>query len=144
MAVPCIRLRRSRFLRRASDGQFASRILRSDFAPMDESVPVIVLVTFADMEGARCFSEMAVSEQLAACVNLFPGVESIYRWNNAVERSQEVSGVVKTTEAQLDALEKRYREMHSYEVPEFLVLPVLGGGADYITWLTDSVSRKLS
>lgn len=111
---------------------------------MDENAPVIVLVNFSSIEEARFFSEAAVAEHLAACVNLFPGVESIYRWNNAVERSQEVSGVVKTTEARLEELEKRYRELHSYEVPEFLVIPVMGGGADYLNWLTDSVAKQSS
>lgn len=108
---------------------------------MGPDAAVVVLVTFATLEEARSFSKAAVSARLAACVQLHPGVESIYRWNGAVEHSEEVSGVVKTTRGALQALEDCYRSMHSYEVPEFLVLPVDGGGKLYLEWLRESVSR---
>jgi len=107
---------------------------------MDENGPVLVLVTFGSLDEARKFSEAAISQQLAACVNLFPNVESIYRWNGAVECAKEVAGVVKTMRSSLGALEAFYRAAHSYEVPEFLILPVSGGGADYLAWLRGAVA----
>jgi periplasmic divalent cation tolerance protein len=107
---------------------------------MGEDAPVVVLVTFANMEEARAFSKAAVSERLASCVQLHPRVESTYRWNGAVGQSEEVAGVVKTTSSALGGLEERYRSMHSYEVPEFLVLPVEGGSSDYLKWLRESVA----
>ncbi len=109
---------------------------------MDENGPVLVLVTFGSLDEARKFSEAAVSQQLAACVNLFPNVESIYRWNDAMERATEVAGVIKTMRGRLGALEECYRAVHSYEVPEFLILPVSGGGEDYLAWLRGAVANR--
>ena len=107
---------------------------------MEENPPVLVLVTFGNIEEARHFARRAVSERLAACVNLFPQMESIYRWNGSVESAGEIGGIVKTTRNCLQPLESCYRSMHSYAVPEFLVLSVSGGGADYLKWLAESVS----
>jgi len=99
-------------------------------------------MTFADLAEARRVSEALVGEQLAACINLLPGVESIYRWKGKVELAQEVGAVVKTTEGCLAALESRYKALHSYETPEFLVLPVEGGSLEYLNWLNQSVVGK--
>ena len=107
---------------------------------MAEDAPVLVLVTFGGPEEARSFANAAVSRQLAACVNLFPQVESIYLWKGGVERAEEVAGVIKTTRHRLEELEACYRALHSYEVPEFLILPVDGGSPDYLKWLRGSVS----
>jgi len=113
-----------------------SRSLHSDSG----ADPVVVLVTFADIAEARSISNALVEERLAACVNLHPGVESIYRWDENIEKAAEVAGVVKTTRARLTETETRYRELHSYDVPEFLVLGVASGGAAYLDWLARSVS----
>ena len=82
----------------------------------------VVLCTFPDLEQARQIGAALVERQVAACVNLLPGVESIYRWEGKVERAGEVLAILKTT--RYDELEAAIRELHPYEVPEVLALPV--------------------
>lgn len=96
---------------------------------------VIFLTTFPDPEKARQIGTFWVESQLAACVNLLPGVESIYRWQGKTESSAEVLAVVKTTRGRLDELGASLRELHPYELPECLVLSPEGGSADYLAWV---------
>lgn len=98
--------------------------------------PFVVLVTFPAIEVARSISAALVSEGLAACVNLQPGSESVYRWEGKIEVAPEIIGLVKTTGLQLDALERRYLQLHPYEVPEFLIIETAGGNAAYLDWIT--------
>lgn len=100
----------------------------------DESV-ALVLTTFAEAESARQFGTRLIELQLAACVNLLPGVESIYRWKGDVEVEGECFMLMKTTRARLEALEAWVQEHHPYEEPEFLVLPVEAGSAGYLHWV---------
>ena len=97
---------------------------------------VVVLCTFPDPERARAIAAELVGRRLAACVNLLPGVESIYRWEGKVERAGEVLAVIKTT--RYPELEAALEELHPYEVPEILALPVAAGLAGYLKWLGES------
>ncbi len=81
----------------------------------------------------------AVEKKLAACANILHGVESIYRWNGKVERAREVLLVMKTTAARLRELEREVKHLHSYEVPEFVVLPLVAGSREYLAWVGESV-----
>jgi periplasmic divalent cation tolerance protein len=94
---------------------------------------MVVLCTFPDLEQARQIGAAMVERQVAACVNLLPGVESIYRWQGKVERSGEVLAVFKTT--RYAELEAALRERHPYEVPEILALPVTAGLPAYLAWM---------
>lgn len=105
------------------------------------SAPVVVLVTFPSMEVARSISRALVEDGLAACVNLLPGAESVYRWEGKVESSTEVVGLAKTTARRVDELQQRYRELHPYEVAEFVVLEITGGSAAYLDWVRDCVGQ---
>lgn len=96
----------------------------------------VVLCTFPDLDRARQIGAALVERQVAACVNLLPGVESIYRWEGKIERSGEVLAVIKTT--RYPALESAIRELHPYEVPEILALPVAAGLPAYLAWLGES------
>ena len=96
---------------------------------------LVVLCTFPSLDVARQIGTALVKAQLAACVNLCPAVESIYRWQGKVESAQEVLAVIKTTRAGYDALETRLKEMHPYEVPEILTFEVKKGLADYLAWM---------
>ncbi len=105
---------------------------------------VIVLSTApvtapAGRAGASALARQLVAEGLCACVNVVPGVESFYRWRGAVECGSECLLIVKTTRDRLAALERRLRELHPYEVPELLELPVAGGAAAYLDWVRSSV-----
>jgi periplasmic divalent cation tolerance protein len=80
-----------------------------------------------------------VEKRLAACANILPGVQSIYRWKGKVERAQEILVLMKTTAARLRLLEREVKRLHSYDVPEFVVLPVVAGSREYLDWVGHSV-----
>jgi periplasmic divalent cation tolerance protein len=92
------------------------------------------------MGEARKIGRGVVEKKLAACANIVPGVESIYRWKGRVERAREVLVIMKTTANRLPDLEREVKRLHSYEVPEFIVLPLTAGSRDYLNWIEQSVS----
>jgi periplasmic divalent cation tolerance protein len=96
------------------------------------------LITCASITEARRIGRSAVEKRLAACANIVPGVESIYWWKGKVERAREVLVVMKTTAARMAALEKEVKRIHSYEVPEFIVLPIVAGSREYLRWIGES------
>jgi len=95
---------------------------------------VLVLTTVADDAGAEALARQLIEERLAACVNVHPAMTSFYRWKGRVEADAERQLVIKTTRARVPALEARLRELHAYELPEFLVLPVEAGSEAYLLW----------
>lgn len=95
----------------------------------------LVLTTTANPDEARRLAHILVEEQLAACVTLIPVVESIYRWQGKIESSNETLLLIKTGSDQLLALESRLHALHSYELPEFLVLDVEAASHPYLNWL---------
>jgi periplasmic divalent cation tolerance protein len=99
----------------------------------------IVLSTCADREQAERIAHRLVEQQLAACVNILPGMQSTYRWQGKVETAAEVLMVIKTSADLVSEVELTIAGLHSYEVPEFLVLPVFGGSHAYLAWLRDSL-----
>jgi len=101
----------------------------------------IVLTTAGSVEEARRLGRTLVEEHLAACATLVPAVESIYRWQGAIETSIEILLLLKTTADQIAVLQTRLLELHSYETPEVLVLPVESGSSAYLDWLTASVRQ---
>ena len=106
---------------------------------MPHAEAVIVLSTWPAEEDPGPAASTLVEEHLAACVNMLPSMESIYRWKNAVERSRERLLLIKTTRARVDAVVARLKQLHPYELPEALVVPVVGGAEDYISWLAGCV-----
>jgi periplasmic divalent cation tolerance protein len=103
----------------------------------------IVLVTCGSRREARKIAQGVVGARLAACVNVISApVESIYRWKGRVEAAKELLLVIKTTARRLDALQNEVVRLHSYEVPEFLVLDVAGGSAGYLKWLDESCLKQ--
>jgi periplasmic divalent cation tolerance protein len=100
---------------------------------------LVVLATFPDADTARRIVHALVSEKLAACGNIVPGIESIYRWEGKVETSAEVLAVLKTEIGRYQQLEARLKELHPYEVPECLVLRVADGLPAYLRWLGEAV-----
>jgi len=96
----------------------------------------LVLVTCGSLPEGRKIARAVVTKRLAACVNVMSApVESIYRWKGRVESAKEFLLLIKTTARRLKELEKEIARMHSYEVPEFLVLPVDSGSQTYLEWL---------
>ena len=97
------------------------------------------LVTAPDSGTAERIARTLVEEGLVACVNLVPGVVSLYRWEGEVQRDQEVLMVLKTTAGRAEAVRARVVEEHPYDVPEVLVLPVVAGHPAYLNWVRDEV-----
>jgi len=96
---------------------------------------VMVLTTLPADADEAAFARSLVEERLAACVNLLPLMESIYRWEGRVEHETERQIVIKTARERVPALWDRVREMHPYEVPEFIVLPIVDGNDSYLRWV---------
>lgn len=100
----------------------------------------IVLTTLAAEADAAALARTLVDEHLAACVNVLAPMTSVYRWKNAVEQEREQQLIIKTTRARVAALEARLRELHPYELPEFLVLDASGSDA-YLSWIRAGTQR---
>lgn len=101
----------------------------------------IVLTTAASEDQARILAQTLVEERLAACATLVPSVESIYRWEGKIETARETLLLLKTTAGRLDALQSRLLELHSYQTPELLVLPVESASEPYLAWIRDSLRK---
>jgi len=99
----------------------------------------IVLSTAGSQDEARKLAHHLVERQLAACVNIVPQIESIYRWQGKVESSQEWLLLIKTTAERFPAVRDAIRELHSYDLPECVALTIEDGSPDYLKWLADSV-----
>jgi periplasmic divalent cation tolerance protein len=101
---------------------------------------VIALTTLpADADAAE-FGRTLVDERLAACVNLLPVMESVYRWEGKIEFEAERQLVIKTSRDRLGDLWNRIRDLHPYEVPEFVVIPIVDGNDAYLRWVGDATS----
>src|SRR5579875_1435188 len=100
---------------------------------------LVVFCTCENRQQASHIAEALVGERLAACVNILPGVESVYRWQGAVEKAAEILLLIKTTSERLPALESRIKELHSYDTPEVIALPIADGSEKYLSWLREQV-----
>jgi periplasmic divalent cation tolerance protein len=104
------------------------------------SQAIVVFMTAANPGEAQRIAEHLVNAQLAACVQVLPGMESVYRWKNEVQREKEVLMMAKTTAAKFAELEQRVRAMHSYETPEIVAVPITAVSEPYRVWLFDSIA----
>lgn len=100
-----------------------------------ENAVCLVLTTFASLNEARQIGTQLIEQQLAACVNLTPGAESIYLWQGELCREAETVAVFKTVSAKLNDFEEKLQEIHPYDEPECLVLPVEAGSQGYLSWV---------
>jgi periplasmic divalent cation tolerance protein len=105
---------------------------------MSDTEYVLVMTTLPADADASTFARTLVDARLAACVNLLGPMESIYRWEGRVDREQERQLLIKTSRDRLTALWDRVRELHPYDVPEFLVVPIVEGNAAYLRWVGES------
>ena len=102
----------------------------------------IVLVTCPSVALARRIARAVVEKRLAACVNvMLSAVESVYTWKGKVERAREYLLVMKTTAKRLAELENEVKRLHSYDVPEFIALPITEGSKKYLSWMDDTVAK---
>ncbi len=106
---------------------------------MADSGVRVVLVSGPDAATLEVLGRALVAERLAACVNVIPGVTSVYRWEGDVQVDAEALAVIKTTEEAVEAAQRRVAELHPYDVPEFVALEVTGGLPSYVRWVRESV-----
>jgi periplasmic divalent cation tolerance protein len=103
---------------------------------------ILVLTTFPADGDVEQLATTLVEERLAACVNILPPMRSVYRWQGKVEKADERQLLIKTCPSRMPALEKRVKELHPYEVPEFIALTIDTTAGDYLAWLSDSTSLR--
>lgn len=100
---------------------------------------IVVFMTAATADEARRIANELVERQLAACVQILPEIESVYRWKGEVQREKEILILAKTTAAQFDSLEEAVRAIHSYDTPEIVAVPMSQVSEPYRAWLSDNV-----
>jgi periplasmic divalent cation tolerance protein len=100
---------------------------------------IVVLMTAANGEEATRLADMLVGAHLAACVQILPEIESVYRWQGRIERQAETLLLAKTSEAKFPELEREVRALHSYETPEIVAIPMTSVSHPYLQWLTESL-----
>ena len=98
---------------------------------------IVVLITAPNREEAIRLADMIVGAHLAACVQILPEMESVYRWQGKIERQPEILLIAKTTHGRFDELEREVRALHSYDTPEIIALPIVAGSEPYLRWLTE-------
>ena len=102
---------------------------------------LLVLSSCPDAASAQVLTKALLSERLAACVNRLPGIKSMYRWQNQVERDDEVLLMIKTRAALYPQLEALIKDMHPYELPEIIAIPISQGSAEYLAWIDAETSK---
>jgi len=105
---------------------------------------LLVLTNVADMESARILAHALVERRLAACVNMLPGVQSVYRWRDAIEEEAEVTLLIKTTAGRYGDLEQAVRDLHPYELPEIIALPIGVGLPGYLDWIAQETRKDIN
>lgn len=112
-----------------------ARVLEvSDVEPVEYQ---LVLTTCSDAESAQTIARALVEERLAACVNILPPMQSIYRWHGQIESASEQLLMIKIRRGDYSSVEQRIRQLHSYELPEVIAVPILTGLPAYLAWLSD-------
>ena len=99
---------------------------------------LLALSTFPDAETARKISNQLVTEKFAACANILPAVESIYRWKEKIESGNETLVLFKLSENRQSAFQEKLRSLHPYEVPEIIFVPISSGLPEYLHWVTEN------
>lgn len=109
---------------------------------MSRTDTLVVLVTVPSVEAGQSIARALVAEHLAACVNVVPGIRSIFFWEGRLQEEPEALLVVKTRRECYDALQRRVIELHPYSVPEVLALPVEAGSPTYLAWVEETVRTE--
>ncbi len=104
--------------------------------------PVLIYTTFPSLEEAKRVGDALVASRLAACVNMFPGMISIYEWKGAREVADEVAMIIKSRAALIEAVLKETKQLHPYELPALLVLPTEGGSGEYCGWIKEQTTAR--
>lgn len=109
---------------------------------MDQSI--LVMTNVPDASVAATLGRHLVEQKLAACVNSFPGVKSIYRWHGVIEEANEITMLIKSTQARYVELEAAILALHPYQVPEIIVMPIAGGFPPYLDWIVQETKKDVN
>jgi len=100
----------------------------------------VVYTTVGNIQDARKMAHTLVEDQLVACVNIIPNVESVYSWKGKIEDDEEVVLIAKTTDANVKKTMQKIKKLHNYELPDIIVLPIIGGLKDYLDYINNQTS----
>ncbi len=101
---------------------------------------IVILITASSAEEGEKIADFLIGRHLAACVNIIPSIKSFFFWEGKIERESEVLLVVKSRRSLLDNIIEDVKQLHSYEVPEIIALPIIGGSNEYLKWVEESTS----
>lgn len=101
---------------------------------------VLVLTTAGTQAEAQTIAKQLVESRLAACINLIPRIQSVYRWKGKLESTEEYLLIIKTSKARATSVEAAIKEIHSYDLPECIVVPLENGSEEYLKWIEESVT----
>lgn len=107
---------------------------------MSAETAIVVFMTAPNGEEATRLADLLIGAHLAACVQILPEMESVYRWEGKIERQSEILLIAKTTTTKFADLEREVRALHSYETPEIIAVPIVAGSSPYLAWLIDSLN----
>ncbi|QRX84898.1 divalent-cation tolerance protein CutA [Glaciimonas sp. PAMC28666] len=103
---------------------------------------ILIMTTMPNLADADALAQQLVERKLAACVNILPGVRSVYLWQGVLERSDEVAMMIKTTTERYSELEEFIRSVHPYALPEIIAIPLAGGLPAYLEWIGAATQRN--
>ena len=106
---------------------------------MRESTYIVIFVTTANTDEAQRISEALLNQRKAACINIVPKVSSLFWWEDRLDSAQESLLIIKTRASQTDDIVKLVKELHSYDIPEIIAMPIVGGNQDYLDWISKEV-----
>jgi periplasmic divalent cation tolerance protein len=103
---------------------------------------VVIFITASSQEEAQMITDVLLDQKIAACINIVPSVKSCFWWEGKKETAEEVLLIVKSAQSLVDAVIRLVKEVHSYEVPEVVALPIISGNPDYLKWLREVVGTS--
>lgn len=103
---------------------------------------IVIFITTATKDEAEKIADALVTRKKAACVNIIPKIDSLFWWQGKIDSAVETLLIVKTELSLLDNVVKLVKSLHSYDVPEIIALPIIGGNEDYLKWMSDSIETK--
>jgi periplasmic divalent cation tolerance protein len=108
---------------------------------MKKQGEIVIFITTDDSEEAQSIAAMLLNQRKVACVNIIPGVDSLFWWQGKLDSARENLLIIKTKASLLDEIVYIVKEVHSYDVPEIIALPIIGGNEDYLKWIGDEVEE---
>ena len=103
---------------------------------------IVIFITTATEKQAKRIANTLLTQKKAACVSILPRVHSLFWWKSKIDSADEALLVVKTESRLLEATVKLVRKLHSYDVPEIIALPIIGGNEEYLEWISESLKKK--